>query len=198
MGQIIRNRLMYLYPITIFHIIRFFIGYTIQIYDSVLDFQCLTRQTYTAFHIVFTAVYRTADYFAKHLLVLVDILTTYFIIMVKHHALLHSIHSTHIHRLGQFLTSLITQAINVFSRNIHSYCISGREIEYYDVIELYLTKTFHTLIVPCRPFQIRLGIDYRQRMLSQWHVKRCLRHTRAITSLADEQIIAHQQRLLQR
>ena len=170
MRQVIWNRLMYLHQITIFHIVRFLIGYTIQVNDAILDFQGLSRQAHTTFHIVLASVYWSADHFAECLLVLVDILTAHLVIMVEYHALLCCIHGTHIHRLGQFLTCLITQTINVLSRHINRYGISCRKVEYHDVIELYITKTLYTLVIPCRPFQIRLGIDNRQRMLGQRHV----------------------------
>ena len=161
---------MNLYQITIFHIVRFLVGYTIQINDSILDFQGLSRQTHASLHIILASVYRSGNHFAKRLFVLVDILTAHLIIMVEYHALLCCIHGAHIHWLGQFLTSLITQTINVFSRHINRYGIPCRKVEYHDVIELYIAKTLHTLVIPCRPFQIRLGIHNRQRMLSQRHV----------------------------
>ena len=193
MSQVIWNRLMYLHQITIFHIVRFLIGYTIQVNDAILDFQGLSRQTHATLDIVLATIYRSTDDFAECLLVLVDILTAHLVIMVEYHALLCCIHDAHIHRLGQFLTCLITQTINVFSRHIDCYGIPCREVEYHDVIELYITETFHTLVIPCRPFQIRLGIHNRQRMLGQRHVKRCLWNARTITGLAHKQIIAHQQ-----
>ena len=189
---------MNLHQITVFHIVRFLIGYSIQINDSVLDFQRLSRQPHTTLHIIFTTVYRTTDYFTKHLLVFVDVLTTYLIIMVIHHTLLLGIHGCHIYRLGQFLPSLIAQPINILCRYIDSYCISSREIEYHNIIKLYFAKTFYTLVVPLGPFQIRLGIQNRQSMLRQRHVEWSLRNARAIASLAYKQIIAYQQRLFQR
>ena len=43
MSQIIGNRFVHLDQIAVFHIIRFLIGHSVQINDTVLDFQCLSR-----------------------------------------------------------------------------------------------------------------------------------------------------------
>ena len=189
---------MHLQPIAVFHIVRFLVGYTIQVNNAVLNFQGLSRQSHTTLHIVLATVYRTCHDFAKHLLVLVDILSAYLIIMVEHHALLFGIQCVHVYRIAQFLTRLIAQAIDVFCRHIYRYGIARREVEHHDVVKLHFAQSLHTLIIPCRPFEVRLGVDYRQSMLGKRHVERSLWNTRAIASLAHEQVIAHQQRLFQR
>ena len=61
-----------------------------------------------------------------------------------------------------------------------------------------MAESFHTLIVPFRPFQIRLAVEHRKSVLSKRHMKRSLRNSCSIAHLAYKQIVTHKQRLLQR
>ena len=47
--------------IGILHVLRLFIGLAIEIYDTILDLQSLSRQSHTALHVVFPTIGRTCD-----------------------------------------------------------------------------------------------------------------------------------------
>ena len=193
MCQFVRYLLVYFHPTAVLYILRFLIGRSVQINDTVLDFQSLSRHAHTTLHIVLATVYRTTDYFSKRLLVVFNVFATCLVIVVEHDALLSGIHRRKINRMSQLLACLIAQAIDVFCRNIQGYCIACREVEYHDVVQLYITQAFYTLVIPLRPLQIGFGIDNRQSVLCQRHMKRSLWYSWSITGFAYEQVIAYQQ-----
>ena len=76
--------------------------------------------------------------------------------------------------------------------------VAGRIVEHHDVVQFYITKTFHTTIVPMGPLDVRLRTDEGQRVLRERHGKRCLRDARTIADLRHEEVVARQQRFLER
>ena len=62
--------------IGILHVVGLLVGLTVNIDDTILDLQRLTRQTDTALYIVFTTICRTGVYHAILLLVLHNSLTS--------------------------------------------------------------------------------------------------------------------------
>ena len=90
---------------------------------------------------------------------------------------------------------IMVVVIALISRLTHD-SITCREVEHNDIIELYLTQTLHTTIVPMWPRDIALSIDNWQGVLCQRHCQWCLRNTRTITYLRNKEVIARKERLL--
>ena len=187
-----------MHEITILHIIRLLVGLTVQVNNPVLDFQCLARHTHTTLHIILSPVYRAGNHLTIQLRIFVNILASYRVIIIIHIPLLLQVQAGQVNRLRKLLTDGIAHAIDVFCRIAGSYRIPCRKVEHHDVIQLHLSQSGHPFVVPLRPFQVRLTVEHRQRMLRQRHVERCLRNTGTITHLAYKQIVTYQQRFFQR
>ena len=82
--------------------------------------------------------------------------------------------------------------------HIATQCIASRIVEHYDIVEFHLPQALHTTIVPMGPFDITLTLEKRKRMLCQRHRQWCLWDARTIAYLRYEEVVARQQRLLQR
>ena len=148
MSQVIGNRTLGFHQITILHIIRLFISFTIQINNTILYLQRLSGQTHTPLHVVLTAVYRTADYLTEVLWILFQVLPSQLIIIIIDHPLLLRSHGSQIHRFCQLLACAITQTVNIIIGHTGGNCISGRKVKDNDIIQLYIPQTFHPFIIP--------------------------------------------------
>ena len=164
----------------------------------VADFQCLSREAHTTFHVVFPAVHRTPLHLAELGRNGLDIVATHLNGMIVETVLLQGRHAVqigwHIHVVHvQFLAHTVIVGILPVIGN----GVSSRIVEDNDIVQCDLLGT-DTLIVPLHTLNITLADAHRQGMLAQGSMQGCLRHTWTIGHLAYEQIVAHQQTLLER
>ena len=167
----------------------------------IADLKRLSRQSDTALHIVLTTVSRTGDDLSVFIGVLEDGIATSLIDDLK---VVEALLSRERVRIRTVRIDLITNAV---AHLVIVVClilrgrterVASREVEHHDIIQLYLAQTLHTTIVPVGPIEIALALHHRQRMLGQWHRQRCLRDTRSIGYFRHKEVVACQQRFLQR
>ena len=167
----------------------------------ILDLQRLSRQSYTALHIVLATVSRSCVYHSVLLRISQNGLTTSLIDGIEVHGQLLlrqrvRIGTLRIH-LVTYLVAHLVEVVCLIAQVTADGVASGI-VEYHDVVELYFPQTFHATIVPMRPFNVRLALEYGQSMLRQRHGQRCLRDARTVADLRHKQVVTRQQRLLQR
>src|SRR5690606_15254605 len=68
---------------------------------------------------------------------------------------------------GTAVTVMSGQRIEIDTLLIQCYRITGREIEYHDVVSFHFTETFQSGVFPLWLFDIRLPTDYRHGVLCQ-------------------------------
>ena len=155
--EIIVETLLQLDMIGVLHIVRLFIGLSIEIDNVVLNLQCLTRQTHTALHIILATICRTRINDAILLSVLLDGLLTSLIdgLEVARQLLLRQRIRIWTLRI-QLITNLIAHLIVVISLILRSRTdgVACREVKDDDIVQFYLTQALDSTIVPMGPFDI--------------------------------------------
>ena len=196
--QLLRNILPEPYRIVVLDILRLLVCLAVQIYDMILDLQCLSRKTHTALHIILAPVHWTPSNLAEVLPVVLDIVAgivyrcTVEMIAVN---LAHAVQvrgqpiAAQIHRLA---LQVVVAATHVLGNSI-----TRRIVEHHDIVQLHRLRAY-TLVIPLKALDIALAQIQRQRMLAQRSMQGSLRNTGTISHLAHKQIVTHQQALLQR
>ena len=201
--QFVGNMLAKLDSIGVLHVVRLFVGLSVEINDVVLDFERLSGQSHAAFHVVFAAVGGSRTDVTELYGVVFQVVTT-----ERIHVLVHIVNLLLIHRreVGiaeilqiNLLARVIDQAIILrLVGNFGENRVACGVVEHHDVVQFDLSESLHAAIVPMRPGNIRFRADERQRVLRERHCQRRLRDARAVTDFRHEEIVAREQRFFQR
>ena len=178
---------------------------SVQIHDSVLDLECLSRQAHTALHIVLSAVHGACVYMPEVSLVHAHILLAQVVYLAVEIPLLQGSHASQLRQAAMLLFpqlsayTIAERVILGLIRHLGDDGISGRIVEDHYVVQFDGLGT-HTLVVPLGPLDVALASTQYigQGVLHHGHMERCLRYTWTVGHLVDHQIIAHQKALLQR
>ena len=139
--QLVGQLSLQFHEVGILHIIGFLVGLTVQIDDTVLDLECLSRQSHATFHVVFPTVGRTGIHGTVFRLVVTDILTAHVIQLLIVVPLLLGIERIHLRLvLHQLFSEGIAHQIVVgcLITRIGADGITGRIVEHHDIIEFHL------------------------------------------------------------
>ena len=140
-------------------------GFTVDVDNLILDFQCLIGQTYTTFHIVLSTVYRAAGYITIFILLLRNEFLSDLVEFVEQFHLLLSTECTHSRQIIPFVfVGLYTIHIAEFVEVVwivDSYCIASRVVEHNNISIFYLAQAFHATVFPMWPLDVWLCIDDR-------------------------------------
>jgi len=171
-----------MYGIEELKVFRFFLCFTVDVYDAVFYLKSISRKSDTTFYIVFAAVYRPIDYVTEFFRVCKHVFSTGIPIKVIYDPLLFTIQTIHVDRIGKSPFSFpINDVIVEVSLLIgDSYGISCREVEYYNIVHFHFTESRNTFIFPLWPLDIRFSVYKRQCMLRQRHREGGIGNTRAI------------------
>ena len=71
-------------------------------------------------------------------------------------------------------------------------------VEHHYVVELNVAEAFYAAVVPVGPLYVRLALNHGQRVLRERHGERRLGYSRAVAHLAHEEVVAGEERLLER
>ena len=188
-----------LHKIRILHVIRFFVGFSIEIYYIILYLQGLTWQSHTTFYVVFSAIGGPGVNDTKLSLIVEYILTSNGIRLLIELFLFLPTHCRKVYpwvlltneRLSEivYLLVIVLRLISVGCKN----GITCRIVEYDDVVEFYLAQALHTTIVPLWPLDVRLAVEQRHSVLCQRHGKRSLWYAWSVAHLTHKKIVASEQ-----
>ena len=198
--QVVVQSLFQLHLVGILHIVGLLVGLAVDIDDAILDLQRLTGQSYAAFYVVLATICRTGVNQSVFTRIAFNGLASGLIDGVIVQWQLLQRQRVGIGTLGvHLITYLVTHLVEVVGLILRCRAdgIASREVEYDDVVQLHLTQTLYTTVVPVRPLDIALALKQGQRVLGQRHGQRGLGNTGAIAHLRYEQVVTRQQRLLQ-
>ena len=183
-----------LHKIVELHIFRILNGFSIDIHLCILYLQGISRQTDATLYIILAAVYWTYYNITIHLRIGTDQIATGIVVEVVDGTLLVARQAVHIDFIGIYALSLpVSQTVKVFLLPVERYRIACRKVEHDNIVQFHLSEARYAFIFPLRPFNVRFGIEYRQRMLCQRHGERCIRYARTVTHLAYVKEVAYQQ-----
>ena len=187
--------------IGVLHVFWFLVGLSVEVDDAVLNLQRLSGKSHAALHVVLAAVGRPGVNCTIFRLVLADVLSAHVIDGLIVVPLLLCIQRVQVGFVRhQLVAERIAHQIVVgcLILRVGADGVAGRIVEHHDVVQFHLAKAFHAAIVPLRPLDIRLAVEQRQRVLCQRHGQRSLRYSRSVAHLRHEQVVAREQRFLQR
>ena len=154
--------------------------------------ESLSWQTNTTLNIVLATVGRTCCYLAKLLRICLQHVLSHFIQGTENlqsFLCRQRIEVRHV-RIA-WITIAIAQVV-VFCLIVQS-CADGITcgiVEHYDIVKLYLSKSFYSTIVPMWPLYVALALHNWQSVLSQWHCERSLWDTWSVAHFRYKQVIA--------
>ena len=202
--QCFGNRLLQAHGIIILHIVRLLVRLPVEIHHAVFQLQRLPGQPHAPLHVVFTTVHRPPHHLAEHLRILVDVFAPHGIKPGQEVTLLLARERIQQRESAIELHVLLSPdavghgiKIHVLVGRVGHDRVARRIVEHHDVVQLHPSAA-DTLIFPLRPLYVGLAPHHRHRVLRERHRKRCHRLARPVAHLTHEQVVAHQERLLQR
>gem|GEM_PF-4515313 len=76
--------------------------------------------------------------------------------------------------------------------------VARGEVEDHDVVALHMPQAFDPLVAPMRPVEVGLAVEEWHRVLHQREGEGRVGYTRPIAQFADEKVVAHEERFLER
>ena len=160
------------------HIFGLFKRFPVDIDDVVFDSQTLAGKADGAFHEVLATVHRTHDYLAELRLIVFYVLAGI--------------------RYARFFLKLIHQVVPVqIGGHSKGHCVGAGSVEDYYVAALHAAQAGQTVVVKLYRVDVALAPHYRQGVLGKREMDGSLRHTRAVDSLVDQQVVSGKQRLFE-
>ena len=191
--QVVADRLVELHVICILHILRFLVRLAVEVNDAVLYLQSHSRQSHAALHVVLAAVGGSADdvsellWRCSHIVVscLVNLLEIVVFLLGCHLAQVHILVCEQLVACG-----IADVAVEVGVGIVFHQGVAGRIVEHHDVVELHVAQSFDAAVFPVWPFNVRLCVYHRQRVLRERHGERSLRDAGSVAHFAHEEVVA--------
>ena len=151
-----------LYKVVELHFCRVLDGLAVDVYLSFLDLQRIAGQAYATFYIVFTTVNGAYDNVTVHSRIGTDKITSGIVVQVVDSTLLLACQAVHIHLVGIHAFSFfVSKGIEVCLLEVGGYRVACREVEHHNIVQFHFAEARHTFVFPLRPFDVRLGVEYR-------------------------------------
>ena len=151
-----------LYKVVELHFCRVLNGFAVDVYLSFLDLQRIAGQAYATFYIVFTTVNGAYDNVTVHSRIGTDEVTSGIVVQIIDGTLLLACQAVHIHLVGIHAFSFfVSKGIEVCLLEVGGYRVACREVEHHNIVQFHFAEARHTFVFPLRPFDVRLGVEYR-------------------------------------
>ena len=151
-----------LYKVVELHFCRVLDGLAVDVYLSFLDLQRIAGQAYATFYIVFTTVNGAYDNVTVHSRIGTDEVTSGIVVQIIDGTLLLACQAVHIHLVGiRAFSFFVSKGIEVCLLEVGGYRVACREVEHHNIVQFHFAEARHTFVFPLRPFDVRLGVEYR-------------------------------------